>query len=151
MQSITFTTEINAPARTVWNIMTDPETYREWVGAAFPGSTYRGEWKQGTDIRFVDDTGAGTLAHLHRIEPYRLAESEHIAMLGPGGTVDTESEQARNWKGTRENYYLEDVAGGTRLRVEMLTPPEYKAMFEDNFPAMLDKLKEMSERQATPA
>ena len=151
MQTINFATSIQAPARTVWDIMTSPDTYQEWVGAAFPGSRFRGEWKEGTDLQFVDDTGAGTLARLHRIEPFRLAEAEHIAMLEPGGTVDTESEQARNWMGTRENYYLEEKEGVTHLRVEMHTLPEYAGMFEDNFPIMLDKLKEMSERQATPA
>ncbi|PPK85054.1 uncharacterized protein YndB with AHSA1/START domain [Neolewinella xylanilytica] len=150
METLTFTTVIHAPVRTVWETITDPTTYREWTGAAFPGSRFEGEWVEGKDIRFVGEDGSGTLAHLNRLEPYRLVESEHIAMLLPSGMSDTNSEQASSWIGTRENYYLEEHNGATRMRVEMHTPSEWVDMFQESWPVLLDKLKEMCEHSTTP-
>lgn len=151
METLAYTTNIKAPSPTVWKMMTGPDTYKEWVGVAFPGSRYEGTWEEGTEIRFVGDDGSGTLARLTHVEPNRVAESEHIAILRKGGTVDTTSEEARNWTGMRENYYLEEIDGGTRIRVEMHVRPEWKEMFDESFPTILTKLKEMCERQATPA
>ncbi|MGB3800854.1 MAG: SRPBCC domain-containing protein [Lewinella sp.] len=151
METLTFTTNINAPARLVWGTITDPTTYQEWTGAAFPGSRFEGEWVEGKDIRFVGEDGSGTLVHLHRVEPYRMVESEHIALLQAPGTAETRSEQASSWIGTRENYYLEEDNGATQLRVEMHTPPEWVNMFQESWPVLLNKLKEMCEHTSVIA
>ena len=151
VEILTFQTQINAPARTVWATITDPAAYREWIGTAFPGSRFEGNWREGETIRFVGDDGSGTLARLTRVVPFRTVEAEHVGLLGPDGTLDTTSEQARGWIGTRENYYLEADGAGTRLRVEMHTAPEWTGMFRESWPTLLEKLREMCEHRITPA
>ena len=37
--------------------------------AAWPGSGYEGEWKEGTEIKFVSPSGEGTLAKIDSVKP----------------------------------------------------------------------------------
>lgn len=136
--------EINAPKKKVWDTMLDPETYKEWAGAAWPGSYYEGEWKQGETLRFLGSDGCGTVAKLIEHRPFELSLAEHIAII-INGKEDTESADAKKWMGSREMYFFDEENGKTTLNTLMFLPSEWKEMMTTDWPKALNKLKEMCE------
>ena len=62
-----------------------------------------------------------------------------------GGIEDRDSEVAKGWVGITEAYTFKEKNGKTELKVEINTNPQWESMFNDGWPAALDKLKEISE------
>jgi uncharacterized protein YndB with AHSA1/START domain len=138
--------DISATPQKVWNRMIEPETYKEWVNAAWPGSYYEGNWKKGENVRFISPGQGGTLAKIVEYRPYEYILAEHIAVINPDGTEDRDSEVAKGWVGTTESYTFEEHNGTTELTTAMHTNPDWEKMFADSMPRALAKLKEISER-----
>ena len=128
--------------------MLEPATYKEWTGAAWPGSLFEGEWKQGENIRFTGPDGSGTLATITELQPYQTVRAEHVAILQRGGLEDKTSEQAKGWIGTLENYTFIPQDDFTELKVDMETSPDWEKMFNDGWPVALARLKEICEEGA---
>mgnify|MGYP003394108519 CR=1 FL=1 len=150
MQKIHITTFINAPREKVWDTMLNEATYREWTGAFSPGSYYKGSWEQGAKIVFLgpDPTTGVEGGMVSKIAENRLHEFISIEHLGEvkNGVEDTESEEAKKWAGSLENYTFYDKDGGTELVIDMDTTDEYKEMMEGMWKDALVKLKEISEK-----
>jgi uncharacterized protein YndB with AHSA1/START domain len=146
MKKISFKTSIAAPKQKVWDTMLQPDTYQEWVSASWPDSSYTGCWQQGEKVRFVSKDGSGTMALIKEFKPFDTIFAEHVAVLKSGGVEDTQSDEAKGWIGTTEQYHFTEVDGNTELNVEMATNPEWEKMFNDGWPAALKKLKEVCER-----
>jgi Activator of Hsp90 ATPase homolog 1-like protein len=146
MESLVFTTSINAPVKKVWDTMLHPVTYKEWVSAAWPDSYFEGTWKEGENLRFITPDGSGTLANLTNHKPYKLSYAKHIAVLGKGGVIDTESDVAEGWIGTTERYDFTEKDGQTLLEITITTNPQWAVMFKSDWPKALKKLKEICER-----
>jgi hypothetical protein len=108
MKKLVYKTTINAPVIKVWDTMLQPETYKEWSGAAWPDSYYEGEWKAGTNIRFIGPDGSGTLASLLEVRKPEFISARHVAILLPGGIEDRNSEAAKGWVGIMENYTFKE-------------------------------------------
>jgi len=138
--------EIAAPAQKVWDTMTGPETYKEWVNVAWPGSYYKGTWQQGENIKFLSPRNEGTLATLVECKPGEYVLAEHIAVLRSDGTEDRDSKEAKSWIGTTEAYTFREKNGRTELKTEMNVEPEWEPMLGDGWPKALAKLKEICER-----
>jgi hypothetical protein len=147
MKNLTFSAAIAAPKKKVWDIMLDPETYKTWTGVAWAGSYYVGEWKEGNELRFVSPEGSGTLAKLLVCRPHDHIVAEHIAILLPGGFEDRDSEQAKGWVGSIEEYSFTEKDGITSLLITMKVYPEWEAMFNTDWPKALAKLKEICEQE----
>jgi hypothetical protein len=126
--------------------MLDKETYRTWVNAAWPGSYYEGEWKQGGSIRFIGADGSGTKGTLVKQVPNEHLSIKHIAVLEKGGREDTTSESAKSWIGTMEQYIFTEKDGVTTLTVDIETSPYWEKMFNEGWPVALQSLKAMTER-----
>ena len=120
-------------------------TYKKWTNAAWPGSDYVGEWQQGENIRFVGANGSGTLANLTAVEPYKHAKAIHNAVLLEDGTEDRDSEMAKSWVGSIEEYTFSEKNGVTDLSVSMTIYPEWEKMFSDDWPKALAALKDLCE------
>lgn len=146
MTTITFKTEIAADKKKVWNTMLQPDTYKEWAGAGWPGSTYVGKWEKGEKIRFVSVSGGGTKAVISTQNPYEEILAEHIAVIRADGSEDTDSEFAKGWVGTLERYLFNTRNNKTELLVEIKTAPEWVPMFNEGWPIALAKLKEICEQ-----
>lgn len=140
-----FIIEIHAPKEKVWNIMLDPEAYKTWTGAAWPGSFYVGEWEQGNTLRFIGPDESGTKAKLIEHRPYEFSLAEHVAMLVKG-KEDTESTDAKKWIGSREMYFFSEENGRTTLKIVMFLPSDWKDMMTADWPKALNKLKELCEK-----
>lgn len=145
-KELEFKTEINAPSKKVWEIMIDPETYKQWTHVSWPDSFYKGEWAKGSDIAFIGPDSSGTLATLTEFEPYHAIVAKHVAILLSGGKEDRTSEDAKKWIGTTESYYFDEKNGKTNLTIKMKVTPEWEQMFNDGWPKALEKLKEISEQ-----
>lgn len=146
MKNLTFSAKIAASKQKVWDTMLNLETYREWTGVCWPGSTYDGKWEAGQQLRFTGPGGGGTLAKITSLTPYREVVAEHIAMLLNGGIDDRDSDMAKTWVGATEQYNFTETDGVTELVVTMTIHPDWAEMFSKDWPKALDKLKEICER-----
>jgi uncharacterized protein YndB with AHSA1/START domain len=151
MKKLEYKTVIAASAKKVWDTMIRQETYRQWVAKSWPNSFYEGNWKKGEEIRFIGPDGSGTLAELIEVKPHERILARHIAVLGPKGEQDRTSEMAKGWIGSTEEYLFSEQNGKTTLTVVIQTTEEWVKMFDDGWPAALEELKNITERQLTVA
>lgn len=151
MKTLNFSTTINAPAKKVWDMMLEPESYKIWTSAFAEGSTYKGSWEKGAKIQFIDPkSGDGMYSEIADNRPYEYISIKHLGML-KNGQPDHESEEAKNWKDGYENYTLTEENGKTKLDIEMIMEPhpEYEAMFSEMWPKALAILQELAEKFIT--
>lgn len=88
MKALHFEIKINAPKEKVWNTMLNHGTYEEWVSAAWPNTTYDGEWKIGSRIKFFVEDKSGTVAEIMDIKKHEYVLAKHVAVLLAGGMED---------------------------------------------------------------
>lgn len=154
METLTFTTTINAPREVVWNTMIDRSSYAEWAAAFSIGSStdsrYEGDWNVGSKINFVstDANGAsGMMSKVIENRPYEYLALEHQGVV-MGGKEDNTSDFAREWIGARENYTFTEVNGVTELKVNVDVNEDVKDDMVQGWPKSLAKLKEIAESAA---
>ena len=146
MKTLEFKIDIAASPKKVWDTMLNKETYEEWVSVSWPGSTYNGNWNQGSNIKFTGPGQGGTMATIVENRPYEYLLVKHVAVLTKDGEEDRDSEMAKGWVGSTEAYEFKEKNGKTELKVVINTNPDWEKMFTDGWPAALNKLKEISER-----
>lgn len=147
MQTLHFTILINAPRKKVWEAMLQDQTYRQWTSEFMEGSQFRGSWDKGAKIQFVSPDDDGKMSGMtSRIADNRLYEKISIEHLGiiHGDREDTESEEAREWKG-REIYTFTSEGEATKLTIELDTPADFKPYMNEAWPKALQKLKSIAE------
>lgn len=126
--------------------MLDAETYKEWTVPFSPGSNYEGDWEQGSEIKFLDESKKGGMySRIAESRKYEFVSIEHLGMINDG-VIDTTSEEVKKWTPAFENYTFTEVDGGTEVSVEMDVNEEYKTMFEEMWPKALQLLKQIAER-----
>ena len=146
MKNLKYNITINASPQKVWDTMIGQETYKQWTATAWPGSDFKGEWKQGENLKFVgNEDGAGTLASVTTLDPYEKILLTHIALLQAGSVEDTESEWAKKWVGSKEAYSFAENKGTTNLTIDMQIYPDWADMFDESWPTALARLKEICE------
>ena len=145
MKKLIYKTTIDASKQKVWDTMLTHGSYEIWSGAGWEGSTYEGEWKEGENIRFASPDGEGTLVYIKELKPAAIIRADHIALLKKGGEEDRTSEEAKTWIGSQENYFFNERNGVTELTVEIVCNPQWEKMFNDGWPAALEKLKQLCE------
>mgnify|MGYP000853278384 CR=1 FL=1 len=143
-EQLDFSIIITAPKKKVWDTMLGKETYKKWTSAAWPGSNYEGEWKEGETLFFFGPDKSGTKAKLVEHRPYVYTKAEHVASLDKG-KEDTESEIAKIWIGSTESYAFSEKDGHTTLDVTMHVTSDWADMFKKDWPTALNKLKEICE------
>lgn len=143
METLHFSTTIQAPREKVWELLWNHDSYREWTSVFSADSDVETDWKQGSKVYFHDGKGQGMVA---RIEETR--EPEFLSFLHLGtvkdGVEDLESEEVKKWAGARENYTLKEINGGTELLIDMDTT-DMKDYFLRTWPLALEKIKTMAE------
>jgi hypothetical protein len=150
METIHFTTHINADTKKVWHTMLSDATYREWTSAFHEGSYYEGDWNEGSEIKFLgaDENGklGGMYSRIKESNKYANVSIEHLGVI-KDSEIDTTSDEVKKWAPSFENYtFIDKGDGTTELKVDMQIVKEYKEMFEDMWPKALKKLKEACER-----
>ncbi len=147
MEKLTFSTIINAPREKVWNTMLEKDTYNEWVAPFQEGSTYDGNWEEGSEIKFIGPSEDGNVSGMYAViaanRPYEFVSIKHLGELKNGEKNPWPVVEGQEGY---ENYTFRDTEKGTEVIVDLIVPAEWKDMFEEMWPRALDKLKEIAER-----
>lgn len=115
-RTIEKTVHVAAPPERVWQVLLDDATYRRWTAAFAEGCYAETNWAEGSGVRFLGPDGEGLFGRVVASRRPELVSVEYDGLVS-GGREDTDSETAREYRGTEETYRLEAVDGGTRLSV----------------------------------
>lgn len=147
MEKLIFTKIINAPREKVWNTMPEKSTYQEWTVPFHEGSTYDGNWEEGSEMKFMAPSEDGNVAGMYAVVvANRLHEFISIKHLG-----EFKNDEKYPWPAAEEfegyeNYTFKETEGGTEVIVELVVPAEWKDMFDGMWPKALTILKAVAER-----
>jgi uncharacterized protein YndB with AHSA1/START domain len=147
MKKLTFKTEIDAPASSVWETLFGIETYPQWTSVFSEGSKVETDWKEGSKALFSDGNGHGMVAVIHKALPYEYLSIKHLGEF-KDGVEDLESEKVKEWAGAMENYTLISNNGVTELTIDIDTVDSFEDYFEKTWPLALEKVKEITEKHA---
>jgi len=140
---------IACPPAKVYELMLAKDTYQEWTHVFSPGSTYKGDWSEGSKIFFVGEgengEQGGMVSRIAKNQPNKFVSIEHLGELKNGKEV-LASEAGMDWAGAHENYTFEEQENGTLLKVDLDSSKDYSEYFDGMWPKALDKLKEICER-----
>lgn len=145
---MTFDITISAPREKVWRTLWDNDTYSAWTAPFAEGSRAATDWKKGSKILFLDGKGSGMISKVEEVITNEFMGITHVGVV-KNGVESMDDEEARQWSGAYENYTLKETNGKTHLHVEMggiEIPAEYEDYFKNTWPAALNKLKELSEK-----
>ena len=148
MKTLKYGITINAPVQLVWQNMLSPDSYKLWAKAFSSDSQYRGEWKEGTYINFIDPNMGGSRAYLDEVIPYQKILARHVCMINMQEQQDTESDFAKKWIGTTEDYTFTEQNGMTKLTVITKTDEAFESMFTESWPNALELLKKLCEEKS---
>jgi len=148
VEKLTYTTVINAPREKVWNTMLEKDTYQEWTAPFHEGSTFDGNWEEGSEMKFIGPSEDGSVSGMYAViaanRPYEFISIKHLGEFKDGER--TPWPIAEGQEEGYENYTFKDTDTGTEVLVELTVPAEWKDMFDDMWPRALAKLKEIAER-----
>lgn len=145
MTKLRYQADIIAPREKVWQLMTEDATYRLWTAPFGHGSHFIGGWNAGDKILFLGDSGQeGMVSRIAESNFPEYLAIEHLGIV-KDGKEDTTSEDAKKWAPSVESYRFEEIAGGTRLTVEMDSWEGMKEFFDTAWPMALDVLKSLAE------
>lgn len=138
------TVKVNAPRETVWDVLVRDEYTRAWYSEFSEGSHAEGDWNVGGRISFLDGSGNGLVAKVVAKEPHERISIEHQSVIMDGKEAP-DSEEAKKWRGCKENYTLSQEDGMTTLTVEQELPEDYLESIPDLWDKALLKVKELAE------
>ena len=108
--------DVDASPERVWDVLLDDATYRQWTAEFMAGSYAVTDWQEGSAVRFLDPSGSGMLGHIVASRRPELVDIEFDGLVADGKD-DTESDHAREYRGSRETYRLSRTPNGTRLDI----------------------------------
>jgi hypothetical protein len=146
---IQFSTIIAAPVSRVFELMIEPQTYRQWTSAFMEGSCFEGSWQQGQRIRFLGPGGDGMVSEIAENRRDEFISIRHLGFVAQG-VEDTTSEAARAWAGAYENYTFAATPEGTLLRVDQDVAAEVESDLAEAWPKALARLKALCEERPGP-
>jgi len=123
-RTITKSIDIEAPPERVWDVLLDDATYRQWTAEFMAGSYADTDWQEGSTVRFLDPSGSGLLAHIAASRHPELVDIEYDGLVADGKD-DTESDHAREYRGSRETYRLTRTPSGTHLDISADMAEQY--------------------------
>ena len=84
------------------------------------------------------------MSTIEQIDEFKTLIFKNLGMLREG-VEDLDSEELKKWSGSLEKYFLEDLHGKTRLRVELESPKEYREMMDNGFKKGFEIVKQLAE------
>lgn len=139
MKTIKFTTKINAPKEKVWDTLWNDATYRQWTSVFSNDSHAVSDWKEGSNIQFIDGKGDGMFSIIEKEIPNKQMSFKHLGELKNG------VEEKQDWGGAMENYFLSETNGVTELTVTMDSNEEFEKYFSETFPKAMKMIKQIAE------
>jgi hypothetical protein len=130
----------------VFQLMIDPECYRQWTSAFAVGSYFQGSWQQGEKIRFLAPSGDGMVAEIAEHKPNEFISIRHLGFIS-NGVEDTTSEAVRAWAPAYENYTFLATPTGTKLVVDQDVTEAFEQDLVAAWPKALQLLKARCEAE----
>lgn len=152
MKKLQFNIDISAPVEKVYDIMLgihQKSTYEGWTAQFNPTSTYEGSWDKGSKMLFIgtDENGekGGMVSEIAENLLNQFVSIRHYGLV-QGNKEITEGRDVDKWANGFENYSFQAIDGITRVTVDLDTTEEFVEYMNENYPAALQKLKEMCEK-----
>jgi uncharacterized protein YndB with AHSA1/START domain len=139
-----FSASINAPRNIVWHALWQDANYRKWTSAFSEGSSAVSDWKEGSEILFLDGKGNGMYSVIEKRDEPSLMAFKHI-----GEIKDDVKQPPGSWAGSIESYTLTENGTQTGLLVEMDIDENWLEYFLKTWPVALEKLKTIAEAPET--
>jgi hypothetical protein len=145
MQTLNFTTTIQAPKEKLWQVLWDDATYRQWTNVFCEGSYAQTDnWKEGTKVLFLSPGGSGLVSTVAANRPNEFMSFKHLGEV-KDGVEDTTSDRVKVWAGSFENYTLKEINGATEILVTIDITDDFKDYFLNIWPKALEALKNIAE------
>ncbi len=144
MKRIHLEREFKSSPEHLWEMIVDPDHYRNWTTAFHEGSDFDGQWAKGHKIRFIseDEKGlqTGMLSMIEDCTYPSFISIKHIGLV-MNGIEDYDSEETKRWTPAYENYTLRaNGNGGCLFELDQDMAEEevqgFTAMWEKGFDSM---------------
>jgi hypothetical protein len=148
-QPLHFNITITASPLHVWTTMLDDAHYRIWTEVWQSGSSFIGDWSEGSEISFVDPSGAGIHGQVAINLPGEYVETHLKYELAPGQVPRIET--ASIWEGAKECYRYTAQGDGCLLEITLEAPHMPDAMADymaSTWPQALAVVKTICEKAA---
>lgn len=140
MVTLKYKTYIDAPREKVWEALWKDENYRKWTEPFCVGSHAVSDWNESDPIRFLDSKNNGMYGHIET-----KIDNEVMVFKQEGDILDG-AEMPREWAGAREQYFLLERDGKTKLKVSVDVLDEYVNYMNDAYPKGMEILKRIAEK-----
>lgn len=137
---------INAPKQKVWDTLFNDKTYRIWTESFIDGSYAETDWEVGSEIVFKGSKGYGMFGKIEeKLEPDFMCFKLE-GLINSKGVKDSEGEEAKPYKDSRESYTLIETDGVTELDIVAVVSEEYFETMDKIWDEALLKVRELAEK-----
>jgi hypothetical protein len=140
MVTLKYKIYIDAPREKVWENLWNDKSYRQWTDAFTIGSHAVSDWNESDHIQFLDGKKNGMFGNIETKIDNEVMVFKHLGDI-LGGV-----EMERDWAGAREQYFLLNREGKTKVKVSVDVLAEYVDYMNEVFPKALEKLKLITEK-----
>ncbi len=140
MVTLKYKIYIDAARDKVWEKLWKDENYRQWTEAFNPESHAVSDWNESDEIRFLDGKNNGMFGLIETKIDNEVMVFKHLGDILDGQDME------REWAGAREQYFLLERDGKTKLKVSVDVLAEYVDYMNEAFPKALEALKSISEK-----
>lgn len=144
MKKIIKNINISASTEKVWEVLQKDAYTRQWYAQFMEGSHAVTDWKEGSQVAFLDPNKDGLIGKVATSKPGELLEIEYTGIANKG-IEDFDSPEAQALKGEKEVYKISSTQGSTRLDIEAGMGEEYFDFMSSAWDKALEKIKELSE------
>ncbi len=145
MKTIKKTIVIHASNQKVWNVLTSPQYYKQWMAEFSSTSNPQTTWEQGSKAIFVDASGRGMVAKITENKHNQLLAMEYTGIM-VDGKEDHESDEAKKYIGGKEIYAISQKNDSTQLDIASDMSEEMIDELSLQWDAALEKVKELAEK-----
>jgi uncharacterized protein YndB with AHSA1/START domain len=143
LQKKKYTITINTAKNIVWHTLWSDEFYPQWTAAFTSGSQAQSDWKEGSEILFLDGKGGGMYSVIAKRD-----EPNYMAFRHIGEIKDGVKQAASDWDGALETYTLSERGGATEVTAEVDIEASFVDFMERTFPKAMTLLKDIAESDA---
>lgn len=116
MKTIKKVIDIQASKEIVWKVLTEDHYVRQWYAAFSESARAETDWKIGSKVLFIDDSGMGLIGKVVQNKLNELLSVEYTGMVLKG-KEDYEHTDAVAVKGGHETYALLQKGNDTELTI----------------------------------
>lgn len=141
MNKLAFSIDIKADKDTIWKVLWDEHSYRDWAGVFFEGSyAATDHWKEGSKVQFLAPDQSGIYSIIEKHIPNKIMQFKHIGNV-VDGKEQAIDEETKKWTGATEIYELTQGKEASTLAVKIDVMNEHLEFMTNTFPKALEKIK----------